>query len=295
MNLLTAIAFCDKDKNLVIKLLNWIKSLNSTLGIHKTGLLLAADSEMNRDDVQTIKNLGKEVFKNTQAIYIQVPKGAATWPSASNIMFSEVARHINGCYKEPWLWLEPDAVPLKPNWLFDMGMAYEYQPRRYMGCISENQQVKDANGKLEKVIKRQMSGVAVYPQNAYMELARFCAGSIPFDLQMAEHVCARASHTYLIQNHWGDFNKPPTFSNEPLPNAVGLDFIEPQAVIFHRCKDGSLIDLLSRKCDSASESMPKEVEQTQPEQPAVAPKRRGRPAKSLSETVNNLAPQANNK
>ena len=106
-----------------------------------------------------------------------------------------------------------------------------------------------------------MSGVAIWPQDTFRRLsdlwkdARFSAPSNPklnqeqrtqgvraCDMIGAELIVPRAQHTPLIQNFWGTtYLTPPMFVSartEAHPvNAVTLDMVRKDAVLFHRVKD----------------------------------------------------------
>ena len=82
-----------------------------------------------------------------------------------NSLFKQVRDFIADAYKEPWMWLEPTCVPLKPSWLCTIEDQYQNQPRRYLGAF-----MKGSNGMF-------MHKVAVYPADASDVI---CDGSGPF-------------------------------------------------------------------------------------------------------------------
>jgi len=67
---------------------------------------------------------------------------------------------------------------------------------------------------------------------------------------MAEYVTPRAQESLLFFHRWGSPNDPPTFKDLKLPadgpNVGTLDIIPTEAVLMHRNKDGSLIELLKK-------------------------------------------------
>jgi hypothetical protein len=156
-------------------------------------------------------------------------------------MFQRAAGHIETCFKPwPWLWCEPDCVPLKAGWLDALGNAACFSPKHYIGPISRQKQ--------EGVPDVVMFATAIYPHNAHTELQKFCDGKKAFDMAFSEYVVPRAQHTPLIQHVFGAPNDPPKFKDVKLeedgPNVGTLANISKEAVLFHRNKDGSLIDLL---------------------------------------------------
>lgn len=65
------------------------------------------------------------------------------------------AEHVAKAYKSPWLYLEPDCVPLRKGWLSILSDAYEKQPKRYFGPF------------LKRVEKETfLSRIAIYPPDA---------------------------------------------------------------------------------------------------------------------------------
>jgi hypothetical protein len=59
-------------------------------------------------------------------------------------LFKTAVSRIADNYKEPWLWLEPDCVPLKPDWREQLSAFYDSQPRK---CAGAHLTVKES-GKL---------------------------------------------------------------------------------------------------------------------------------------------------
>jgi hypothetical protein len=50
----------------------------------------------------------------------------------------EAAKYVASNYKSPWLWLEPDCVPLEKGWSFELAQAYDSQPKKFMGAYCKN-------------------------------------------------------------------------------------------------------------------------------------------------------------
>lgn len=232
-------------------LLRWIAEIGN---VSDHSLLIAADSGLPQERVKAMLEIGRKHFYSVRAMIVNV--GATGWPLAANLTFRAVARQIYDCYKLDWLWLEPDAVPLRANWLNAIADAYQHSPRPLMGAII------NAEKELEGLPARYMSGVAVWPQNTYVRLealwkdARFTGPVKPskqstvqwqntvraFDMIAAEYVVPRAQNTPLIHNHWGTaYNEPPVFvparTEADPPNAVTPSFVRKDAVLFHRVKD----------------------------------------------------------
>ena len=125
-----------------------------------------------------------------------------------------------------------------------------------------------------------LAGCAIYPTDAYAAMNQFANGDSPWDIANASYVIPRALNTPLIHHHYGTMELAPTFKavKEPTDpiNTCTLDFVRKEAAVFHRCKDGTLIDVLRKQADSSP------IEPTaEPLPDSEAPKRGpGRPRKS---------------
>ncbi len=231
-------------------LLKWIKSLGM---VSEHSLMIAADAEVPQEKVKALLDIVRGEFHSVRAMIVNT--GVKGWPQAANFMFRAAARQVNEFYRQPFLFLEPDAVPLRSDWLSAIGDAYWRCPRPFMGCVL------DAERPIEGLPNRYMAGVGVYPQNTYDLMtdlwkdARFNAMANPklsmeqrqsnvraWDMVGSTLVVPRAHHTPLIQHFWGtSYNTPPIFKAarteaDPM-NTVTLDMVKSESVIFHRVKD----------------------------------------------------------
>lgn len=250
--LLCVIPYCQNDLDLAKNLLNWIAELGDN---HGHACILAADSLVPKETRMELKLLAKQSFDHVDTIPLEIPQTGF----APNHMFMLTAQQILFSYKWPFLWCEPDATPLKPGWLDALANEYAYSPKRFLGTLVESNQPG-----LPAV---HLPGVAIYPPDAftlYDTFASIKSANVAWDMEAATAVVPRAKTSSLFQAFWGKRDLPPTFVREkngqsPI-NALPLSFLRPDAVLFHRCKDGSLISLLRET--------------------PTAPKRRGRPPKN---------------
>ena len=70
----------------------------------------------------------------------------------------------------------------------------------------------------------------------------------------------RSHNTPLIQHFWGKPDLAPTFrevkgEHDP-ENTIPMGFIKPEAVLWHRSKDGTLIDLLRARKNTETPKRP---------------------------------------
>jgi hypothetical protein len=258
--LLVVLPYCQKDVAQAKELLTWIAELTDESHTRNCAVLLVADSAVPIDTCKELKSIAERGFAHNETIAVKVPEARQNWPMAPNAMFHDASKQIIECYKMPWLWLEPDAVPLKSDWLLSLEVAYHDSPKLYMGVF-----VESAQPNLPPV---HMAGVGIYPSHAHAALRQFCAGEDAWDMAMAHYVVPRASRTNLIQSLWGEPNLPPVFveAKQGQPNEVTLDVLQPGSVLFHRTKTSELIRLLRARKTSNPEYTP-------------IPRKRGRPRK----------------
>lgn len=231
-------------------LLRWIHELGDA---SEHSLLVAADAGVPQERVRKMLDVVRGDFNSVRAMIVQT--GVVGWPLAANLMFRAAARQVFEGYKLPFVWLESDAVPLCEGWLDQLGEAYRKCPRPLMGTVL------NAERPIEGLPNRYLAGVAIYPQDTFGLLAtrwedpKFKGMAKPpklgtaqwqqnvraWDMVFADTLVPRAHNTPLIQNHWGtDYNEPPLFvtarTEADPPNAVTLDFVRKDAVLFHRVK-----------------------------------------------------------
>lgn len=250
MTLLVVIPFTARDLPLTLSLLDWMEHLG---GCSAYPCLLVQDCRLEKGAAQPVLEKCKSLFKSVDSISTPSPLQNETWPAGPNWMFETTLLHFKTTNsKLPWLWLEPDCVPMKEGWLKMLDDAYAgiWKRKPYLGQV--------ILPGLPKMPSEMLSGVAIYPPDAHkvmlgpLSQARLRSA---FDVSTALHVVPHAMHTRLIWNfHGSERNLPPTFvrrieKGHP-KNALPLSAIPPQTVLFHRCKDGSLINLLRGDTDA---------------------------------------------
>jgi hypothetical protein len=263
--LLCVIPYHTKDVPQTRVLLTWIEKLSPKLGPHCC--LLAADSLVPHETKIELGNIAKRIFYFAETAIINVPPDITGWPKASNAMFRIASQHVQECFKLPFLWLEPDCVPLKPSWLDELALSYSRCPKRFMGAFIRSQQ--------PPMPPVHLAGCAVYPADASKSMDQFTNGADAWDIANASYVVPRAHETPLIHHHYGTMELPPTFKETKTPgdpvNTCVLDFVREGAVLFHRVKNSTLIDLLAKRMDS----VPAPATEPIIAAPAEAPAKRG--------------------
>jgi hypothetical protein len=151
------------------------------------------------------------------------------WPVSCNRAFELAARHSEQVTKQSFLWMEPDAIPLKDFWLDDIEAEYKQCGKPFMGDF-----VKIA-GVMPNGIDH-MSGIAVYHWDMSRLLPSvFNNDHAAWDIVSGRDVIPQMHKTKLIQHDW-----LPT--KEWRREVVTKDCVNPLAVIYHPDKLGVLID-----------------------------------------------------
>lgn len=232
--MIVVIPFCEKDANAAFELLNWIK----LLGGCATDCLIVTDAATQWSVCVDMLNASRGVFSNAELVTTDVSVNG--WPFGANALWLKAAeeckkRNVN------WLFLEPDAIPLKQGWFDAICTEYGNTSKPYMGYMYA--------GKTPGLPQRFMTGVAVYPARAYDDIGFHARGDKAWDVAAAKHMVDHGEDTSLIFQIWGEEGKPPTFAkhNTPHTNILCPEQIPTSAVLFHRNKDGTLINLLKKK------------------------------------------------
>lgn len=225
--------FCAKDGQLALKLMKWIGEITPP---SEHPLVLSYDSFTPPTIVQEISNAAKATFRSIKAhSYTSPPHG--TWPPTW--AFKQAARFMERV-GTPWLWMEPDAVPLKPEWLDVLQDIYWKCGKAFAGPIVPEM--------------LHMNGTGVYPANTPKRIPRALdlmrtAWDVTMKAEMI-HDCHNLHPIFfhawtMINNDFHPFNggSPPEFP----PGSRLIDKIPKEAVVFHRCKGGSLIDRLRER------------------------------------------------
>lgn len=242
--ILPVIAYHTGDLDITKKLLLWIDELHAQLKRrkHRT-CLLVADAAVPRDEVNAVGIMAKAAFGAAKTIPVSPTSG-----HAPTQVFLSTAGWIAKCVKLPFFWLEPDCIPLVPDWLDKIEDAYEASPMTFMGALVRQ------NGQPE-LPSIHLTGCAVYPRDAfeiYDRIDSLKTQNVAWDIEAANAVVPRTEDTKLIRHFWGTREQPPVFvearKEDSPPNHQLIEFATRDgAVVFHRCKDGSLIDLLRKR------------------------------------------------
>lgn len=235
--MLVAMAVHAGDCNRLLNNLVWIKQLG---GCPDHDAVIVADAGMEARSVFALKDQASLSFKSVEIITTE--ESVQGWIAGANALFLTAA-HFAQTKNQSWLWMEPDAVPLKPNWIDTLELHYRAKVAHYMGAL-----VKCEDPRLPKI---HLPGVSVYPSSAYYELVATVRGNTDkaFDISTAHISVPQTTESDLFQALWGEMNNPPTFAEKRIhgTGTFDLEFLNPKAVLFHRSKNGTLIELLRKR------------------------------------------------
>jgi len=227
-------------KDDVPRLLNLIKWIHQLGGCREHDATIVADADTPAGPVFRLRFEAQQCFKSVSVVSTEKP--VSGWPQGPNELFLAAARHAS-TRNTHWLFLEPDSVPLCPGWLDKIDIYYRAKNARYLG------QLVPCNK--PGLPEKHFTGVGVYPSYAILNLEWSIRKNpdIAFDISTAHVIVPKAMHCDLFQHLWGEVGNPPTFAHKGIPGTgtFGLDYLRKDAVLFHRTKDGKLIDLLRRK------------------------------------------------
>jgi hypothetical protein len=209
-------------------LAQWIVELG---GAENHDALLCLTRPAQRFEAESrLKPILEKAFKSVTT-FVPYDEVEIPWPNENNDarspnhFFKRIVQRIDQ-KPQPFLWLEMDAVPLKSTWLNELEAEYQGCKKPFMGVP------------LEVSGRHYMSGIAVYPPQVGRFTPRICnAGSTPFDVFAGNDTSRMMHATSLIQ--YVRFNP-----DAPADWSVFHEPMRPDAVLYHRSKDLSLIDYL---------------------------------------------------
>lgn len=233
--LVVVLPFIDREREQVLRLLDWISQLNSGKPLSRT-LYLVPFKGLKIDDVLAKARAAfsdVQVITDSEGASSDWKKGDKVRDAAGpNSLFRQAAWFFY-LHKElgPWLWLEPDCVPLLAGWDEAIETAYRSSGKPFLGA-----RMKFAAGDY-------LNGAAVYPREAVARApalvtramwTQFPELEIAFDVAGGAEVLRQATLTDLIQLEYRNGAEP-----------------QGGAVLFHGDRDGELLQkLLSGSTES---------------------------------------------
>lgn len=220
--ILIVIPFCKGDGAMAEKLVDFIFFLN---GRQSRGhCLLVPSGDVHAELVTKVQLAAEVAFESVTMCPNSNPAPAPTKFEGTNRAFLSAATFINANFKWPFLFLEPDCVPLQSHWLESLAESYRAQPKRYMGPIMKYV----TPDKTEKLF---LARVAVYPTDAVNDLKQYCGTPQEFSLMAGDNLVKMASKSQLFQQM-------------QYKDAADKTKLRPDTVLLHGDKKGQLMTML---------------------------------------------------
>jgi ADP-heptose:LPS heptosyltransferase/GT2 family glycosyltransferase len=212
-----------RDKHLAKDLLTWMNELDpKPSGIHH--LVLACGARVRQDDINELSLIAKPSFVSVAALRLR-DESERSWPNACNQTFQSAVTWIKENGGGYFYFMEPDVVPMVPNWRETLEAEYLNCGKPFMGAVYD-QPYKHLNGSM------------VYPDNiSKHNIYMLHATNQPWDLTRPELTMRLGHNTPLIQRTLAD---PKTNTPFTFPDLPSLRFVREGVILFHGCKDGSL-------------------------------------------------------
>lgn len=220
------------DQELAFKNVQWWNELGGCRG-HE--ILFIHDSRCYSGTVDAIGIELSKAFDKVHPFIAHTPMDG--WPEGANYFFRAATNWMERTQWPSFMWMEPDAIPIKRGWLDVIVAEYKSCGKKFLG---DRVEVTVAG----REVPLHMSGVGIYPNplHAYAGEA-YRAHEIAWDMAGKDQIVPQAHFTKLIEHAW----KHPSFRSL---SEVATQ-IRPECMLFHSSKDGSLIDLLRKQQNPA--------------------------------------------
>lgn len=218
------------DWNLAVRWLRWWNQIRDGIP-NTTPVVVVCSPALTDEEQETLRSTGLESVEVVSAGNV-VESGYFGSP---NQMFKFGLDYCERKYPEhAIIWAEADTVPITGNWVERVMEEYETCDRPFMGDIQREGAIPH------------LTGNAVYHPNWRMLAPSLDALPGPvkemgWDSQCAHDIVPRAHVSKTIQQIW----RPKL----PITAEWMARSVPPTTALFHQCKDGSMIDVLSKSYD----------------------------------------------
>jgi hypothetical protein len=198
-------------------------------------------------DFAKVEALARETFASVD-ILLDCEK-ITGHPAGPNSMMRQAAWHCQMEKIGPWMFCEPDNIPLVTDAFDRWEREYKAFGKDFMGCFRP----------AHDVTPDYLSGNMMIPLNVLAKASRLGRRvlskdnvELAFDIVAAEQILPNAHFTKLLQQ----VPKNADGTSITFPDRKSLSIISPDAVFFHPCKDGSLIERLREAKSSGYSAAP---------------------------------------
>ena len=233
-------AYAHHEIQQMLDLLSWMLDLG---GAKKHRCVMLSGCKVPKEDAQILAEMAGDIYCHVECLtpFYEDPR---PWPVNCNIMWQRAAQYVFEKAKCPWFFQEPDCIPLKAGWLDAWEAEYKWCKKPFMGCVVDD--------------PHHLTGNAIYPPDVRPYSPNLMlVDEHPWDVTDQPKILPHTHHSALYHHQWF-FNvtqpKDATYSRAAthFDSLEQLDIISPNAVLFHRNKDGSLIRMLRQRKQSES-------------------------------------------
>lgn len=253
--LLIVTAVCNSDYPLALKRAKWMVEMGQK---PSHTLLLINDGTVDEDRIKALVEVHLDVFETVVVRRVSTPSDPQ-WPQGVNHVWREIARNLIG--SSPfidtalfggWFYFEPDVTPLAPTWFDVLDVQYDFNKKPFMGVKSV---VNALRGKTPITITC-MNGAGVYPFDiSHFSPMMMLGDGAPWDViglgGDQQHKIAYIPDSAYVMTYGvtkckridGKITAVKKVQNGDVSDCV---FEIKEHLLHHGCKDGSLIDLISK-------------------------------------------------
>lgn len=233
-NLVVVLPVARPDYHLACRWLKWVKALNDLQSegalVHSLVVFGARSlTDLQQHNLADLaKGIEAGVFELNPEDYERPEYGYAA--AANNMLLQALLLVEKKHPGHPMLWCEADTVPMRASWVNEIQVEYYQAGRPFMGDFHAQCDIPH------------MTGNAVYPpdwRKVAPSLLQVVAKDPEWgwDSKCAAETVPQMHKACTIQQIW----MPPRFT----ANTFGM--VHPETALFHRDKNGSLIDFLSAR------------------------------------------------
>ncbi len=230
--LVVVLPVCRPDFHLGIKFIRWVIALRR-VEYHSYDLIALAAASLLPEEVNQLRiecSLTNNFRVIQQPVLHEYPE--LGYAAAANYLFREALEIVEQEFPgSPMLWSEADCVPTRPSWFSEIASEYAACGKPFLGAFHGVGPIPH------------MSGNAVYPADWRTKAPSLAALPGPNPGQGWDSACARETVPQMavaktIQQAW----ITPPFSEYNTDRIV-----KKETALFHRTKDGTLIDVLAKR------------------------------------------------
>lgn len=222
-----------QDIGLAIAHAHWMRKMEK---VHAHKAVIAFDATCDMHKLNEFRNLIAPLFISVELFTYPIPPVRA-WPNAPNWAWQNVANHMSR-QESPWLWMEADAIALKPDWLERLQAEYARAKHLFMGPkVTE--------------MGSHVNGVAIYCADAAQRLPKAMTATSQAWDYVAQPEMSHDTHNarHMMGHFWSVIGDDAVgVGGGNVPQGVRLHqaqrWITPGMVLCHRIKDNSVLDLL---------------------------------------------------